>query len=395
MGLLALGLGLGWALMPWICLRGPLVAAQAARRWTLFNLAVPTACWVIACLSVPQKLPPSILLGLLGLGLPVLPLLAQFGVAHQLYRWDQGVMKQRFSRPDFMHQILSRIGVIVSPPGLALGILGAIGTLVVSWPDVQSVSLSLLVLFALVGLWTLMWNSLRELGVPGKMMPFPLDAWSDDLFRLAARMQAPLRTIFLSQTQQSRIAGAYSFGSGKVGLTDTLLAHLEHEEFLAVMAHELRHLTHARETVRLLIAGTISSTLVGLAAFQLQHLVPSALAGAVAFALMMFVAAFFLRRLVGIKQRHEDEADDAAVAFVGALPLMQALVKVYILNDIRRDRRTTRYRSLNGRLQRLAKLGRLPDESVERVVRRVHLQMGAEGRLDERMSPTSLSLASA
>ncbi len=372
----ALVIGLAWTFASVVFVRKDGPSSKLVARWTLLNIGILATCWIATCSAVRGSVDLGVFIALIGLGLPVLPLLAQFVTGFALYNHDTGSVRDRMSQREFLRHFVSKAGMMTSPPGLAIAMFGTIVQGFTDWNNPKVMILAAACVVALTVLWSVMWRSLRELSVPGRIVKFPLESWETDLFRLARRMHAPLKSVFLVQTRMTRMAGAFSFGAGRIGVTDTLLSGLKHDEFLAVMAHEMRHLTHAKDSTKILFLGTAGSLVLGIGLLKLDFLIPSAAANLLAMSGMMLVSMFAMSRLMATKKRHEDEADDSSVAFVGAEPMISALAKAYILNGIKSEKRSGRYRTLENRTKRLGRLGKLSDSDVELIMRKAHADLG-------------------
>lgn len=151
------------------------------------------------------------------------------------------------------------------------------------------------------------------------------------------------------------------------------------EEFLAVMAHELRHLTQVNQTLRTLAFSTLVTLGTGLGIEALRAKLPAAQVHMVALSATLLVFVLCLRQLIALKRRQEDDADQAAINFVGALPLISALVKVTLMNGGSFDRSSSRYRSLHDRIQTVARLAGLSEAAVSARIDSAKAELGVEG----------------
>lgn len=250
-------------------------------------------------------------------------------------------------------------------PGLSLALLGFVYE-----ESRRGGSISLVALAALAWLAAVLtsWGAVREMRVPGLIVPFPEGPRRDEAFRLARRMGVPLRHLFLAQTKRAHIAGAYALGRTRVAVSDALVAGISPVELQAVLSHEFRHLAQQRETARLVLVGGSSTLAAVLSAEVACASLPRELRHAVSGSTALLVFAMFLRMLVRLKRRQEDEADEAAVAHVGAAPLISAIAKVAFLNGSKIDRATARYRSLVDRASRIGRLGGLAPSDVEQIL---------------------------
>lgn len=297
-----------------------------------------------------------------GLGWPVLPALSMTLLAGPMLRKASG-LEARWSREELARYLAGSVLSATLIPGLSVALLGF------AYEESRVGSVLPVVLAAVVWLVAVLatWGPVREMRVPGSLVPFPDGPRREEAFRLARRMDVPLRHLFLAQTRRSKIAGAYALGRKRVVLSDALLAVLDPQELQAVLAHELRHLTQQGRAARLFVWGALlgigSPTLVWIASRGLADGPRYGLTGA---CVVMSLVVLF-RSMVRLKRRQEDEADEAAVAFVGAAPLITAIAKVAAANGSRSDRGTARYRSLIDRSTRIGHLGGLAPDEVARL----------------------------
>ena len=176
-----------------------------------------------------------------------------------------------------------------------------------------------------------------------RFTPLPEGRLRDRILELARRLAFRTRGIFvMDASRRSRHGNAYFTGLGpvkRVVLFDTLVATMDEEEILAVLAHEIGHERrhHVRKTLALSIA-------LGLAGFWvLSLLVPwtplygafgFGRAGSHAILVVLSLAAgpftFAFRPLASFwSRRHEDEADRFAVdATGGAQGMVGALLRL-------------------------------------------------------------------
>lgn len=214
--------------------------------------------------------------------------------------------------------------------------------------------------------WILQWPILSAISLPGRAVEFPMKDLEADAKQLAEKMGQRLRALLLLRSR--RIAGAFSVDVGRAAITDYFLSALTYEEFLAVMAHEFRHFEHRKRETRILPIALCACLAVTLLVSWLGSLagVPpyfGALASLPAW-------AAFSRSQAKRRRLNEDDADDAAIEFVGALPLMSGIAKSYALNMRIGDssKRGAIHRSLLDRLHRIAAVGGLPDSTVEQAI---------------------------
>ena len=369
-------LGLAIAAL-WPCMVAVLVKASPTRApkiLVLLNFVVPIGAWALACFA-GLDLPLALIWVIFGVGLPAFPMIAQ-AVTASLAVAENATIRSRWTRREFVRYQASNTLLMTGPPGLVLAMLGF--GFSEGRPLAGSMLDVLIAAMAFVLLWKVMWTATREMRVPGKLLPFPDGAWLTELQRLARKMNAPLESVFIAHTRSGRIAGAYCLGRSRVGIADALLAALSMEEFKAVMAHEMAHLSQVRTTMRFLALSTATVVCSGLVCEAVGQLLPIAIAEVFAISVVVFVSAFCLRGLVRLKRRQEDEADEAAVAFVGALPLIGALAKATLLNGGNFNRASHRYRSLDERIRRLAALGGCSPSEVDDMIDRARTEVGQE-----------------
>lgn len=214
--------------------------------------------------------------------------------------------------------------------------------------------------------WILQWPILSAISLPGRAVEFPMRDLEAAAKNLAAKMGQRLRALLLLRSR--RIAGAFSVDVGRVAITDYFLSALSYEEFLAVMAHEFRHFDHRREAYRILPVGLcicLALSFLGAWGGSWAGIPPY-------FGLLAAGPAWiaFFRFQTARKRLNEDDADDAAVEFVGAWPLMMGIAKSYALNKRIGDcsKRGDIHRSLRDRLQRIATRGGLPDSKAAEAI---------------------------
>ncbi|MBF6059100.1 MULTISPECIES: M48 family metallopeptidase [Thiomicrorhabdus] len=143
-------------------------------------------------------------------------------------------------------------------------------------------------------------------------------------------------------SSRSGHGNAYFTGFGKnkrIVFFDTLLETLSPQEVEAVLAHELGHFKHGHIRKRLIESAVLSLGALALLGWLIQ--LPAFYQGlgietqTPASALLLFVTVlptifFFMGPISAIKSRkHEFEADAFAAEYVGAQPLVSALLKMY------------------------------------------------------------------
>ncbi len=367
---------LGWPIVAMALAARSQGGGVPARSWTLLNVLIGSSGWAALCFSATVGIETPLRLALFGLGLTLPTIISQSLVGIALFRNPNFAFSKRWSKREFSRLFGAQAVMLTTPPGLALAMVG-FGMYAYSAHLALSQMIPVFVAIGvLIWLWGLVWSSLKQMMIPGQIVVFPNAAWNTELFALAERMGAKLRTCFLAQTTARKTAGAYCLGGGRVGITDSFLSALDLNEFLAVMAHEVRHLRHGIETMRVLLLGMTLTLGTGMIAMTLGGRLEEGLAALMAISLMLLAAAASARLLLKLKRRHEDEADEAAVAFVGAQPLMNALAKAYYLNSVKDlGKGSARYRSPVNRLERIAHLGNLPKEEAARTLGRIFESM--------------------
>jgi len=183
-----------------------------------------------------------------------------------------------------------------------------------------------------------------------KFEPLPAGDARERIEALLARCGFSSAGLFVMDgSRRSGHGNAYFTGLGRakrVVFFDTLLARLNGDELEAVLAHELGHfkLKHIAKRIAWSAVASLAflALLAWLAARQWFYtglgmppdLVPAALARpGVALALFSLALPVFTFALAPIaaqySRRHEFEADAFAARTAGAVPLVQALVKLY------------------------------------------------------------------
>ncbi len=348
----------------------------SVQKWTLINVVVGAGLWGLLLAASRLSIDSNLVLALFGLGLPLLPSILQYGTGPLLYR--AGYKRYaRFSPIEFLRLCGGNLLLLTAPPGLALAMIG-VGAHVIAYHGELELWQELSYLLGLVLIGTLFagtWKVLKELRIPGYLIAFANPAREADVRALARQIGAPLRALKVCRTRSGRIAGAYSLGGGDVAITDGMLAALNRDEFLSVMAHELRHLTQTRETVRILLLGFATTLFLGFAVGTAISWLGIAELAPIAVGLTVLALAICFRILVNMKRRHEDEADETASKTVGAYPLMTALAKAAIINGADPMVSSVRYRSIRTRLDRLAKLAGLAPQAAENALLKAQVDL--------------------
>lgn len=370
---------LGWPIVAYFLAARSQGGGVPARAWTLVNVLVGVLSWSMLSWPATAGLEAPLRLVLFGMGLGLAPMTSQFVVGKSLYANARCNFATRWSRKEFLRLFGSQAVMLTTPPGLALAMLG-LGIYAYTSNLHLAQQLPVLVaLLVLMWIWFLVWTGLKQTLIPGQIVMFPNQSWKAELFGLSERMGAGLKTCFLAQTTARKTAGAFCLGGGRVGITDTLLSALTLQEFLAVMAHELQHLSHAAQTFRVLLLGMTTTLGAGLIAMKVGSSLNDQVQLLLGLSLMLLAAAASAKLLLNLKRRHEDEADEAAVAYVGPRPMMEALSKVYYLNGVNElTKGTARYRSPISRLERIAHLGHLHRNEAHQILSRIQEAMEAD-----------------
>ena len=272
-------------------------------------------------------------------------LAVQLICARSLYR-PFVIVRAGISKSDFQDRIMASAFVSTFPIALTAFLIGIAQLAFESNSAFGYVALGLT-----TGSWLYQWSVLRVLILPGCCVPFLPKAWENEARSLANRMDVPLNELLLIQTR-TRSAGAFALGTWRVGITDYLLSALEQDEFLAVIAHELQHFKQRKRTAvialtQVVLVGSVG----GLLAFAVQT---RTLEPVVAFAIAFALSTLCVFPLMKLRARNEDEADEAAAAEVGAMPLVSALAKAHELNG--HGSGGPLHRSLESRLSRICNL---------------------------------------
>lgn len=300
----------------------------------------------------------SLMIG--GFSFILLTAIQQVGFAIGLYIPFVAIRGDEWPRSTFIFRMTINVWSLCLPLGLTIMLIGAGINL-----STKSASMdTLIILLGTVFLWIIQWSVLRALTLPGRLVEFPKREWESQAIALSKTLGTKLNDLMMLQTGKARVAGAFALGGGKVAMTDYLLSALNEQEFMAVMAHELQHFNQRRETFILIGKLTLLCALIGaiVAFLAWQKFLPVPFAGAAA----VFISIASIRPIQKLKQGHEDDADDAAIREIGAMPLMIAIAKTYALNGRLHDRgRGTVHRALRERLARIASIGELSADTVE------------------------------
>jgi len=373
----------GWSLLACAWAGRGAINPSLLNRLSLLNLLVPLVIGGTAALEAAQGWGPWARMTGFGLLLGVWPTTLQTACGLILYRRGLPGPMGRLTAEEFTRLFASRVAALCAPAGLALCMAGAAGMVLSMGLPIGQLVAGLAALGCLALLWLELWRHLAHMGVPGRIAPFPMPDWKRDVIRLGATQGVEVQDVLLARTKRRALAGAFCLPGARLVITDALLAALNHSEFLAVMAHEMAHVRHRSPVVLVLIVGLATTLALG---FALQLAFGSSgLPGWGCVVACGAVAAAFFRKLIHIKRSQEDEADDWAIRLVGAEPLMAALIKAHLLNRSESlDRRTTRYRSLRNRLDRIAAVAGLPAADIRSAMERAQAELrhGAERHAD-------------
>lgn len=143
-------------------------------------------------------------------------------------------------------------------------------------------------------------------------------------------------------SKRSAHGNAYFAGLGsnkKIVFFDTLLQNLNHDEVIAVLAHEVGHFKHKHLHKRLLVIAILSLAGLALLGWLMQQEwfftglgveQPSTYMALALFSLILPTFSFFLTPIMAWSSRqHEFEADNFAAKQTNSEHLIRALVKLY------------------------------------------------------------------
>lgn len=293
--------------------------------------------------------------------------MAEWHLANRMFGAYRRVRPNRMSKRAFRFRLMATTMAVAFPLGVSVILIGSLVNLVNSESGVMDVFAKGSVLVLALFLWLFQWSVIRLVLLPGRPAEFPMQDWEDDAKELCERMGTRLNDLMMLRTGRSRIAGAFALGGGKIALTDDLVAALTHEEFLAIVAHEARHFLQRRRTILAIVFLTTVAASVG--AFAAWGFSAGHFSSWIAMLLSVCGALAIMYPIAVLKRRNEDEADDAAIAAVGAMPLMTALVKTYAINGRMEDPSSSSiHRGLQDRLQRIAKVSGCGSESLDRAL---------------------------
>lgn len=348
--------------------QAPVSVRATLRLASLINLALATAAAVSFGFLVARELSAGIRVIIGGVTFMGTATAGEWYVARQTFEAYNRLRPGQLTYGDYKVRLMATAMSVALPLGVSAILVGSLIDLVSggAWNLDRLANLAVF-LFA-IALWSLQWSAIRLVLLPGKPAEFPMSDWELDAKTLALNMNTRLNDLLILRTSKSRIAGAFALGGGRIAITDDLLAVLSHDEFLAVMAHELRHFTQRKRTVRVaaitaLIAGVIGAIAAWLAAAE-------SIAPIFAVGIATTVAVLSSVPLVRIRRENEDDADAAAVETIGAGQLMSAIAKTYAVNGrLNESGSGIIHRGLHDRLLTIAALGNLGEDSVDRAIR--------------------------
>ncbi|MCW5945470.1 MAG: M48 family metalloprotease [Fimbriimonadales bacterium] len=348
--------------------QAPVSVRATLRLASLINLALATAAAVSFGFLVASEFSAGIRVIIGGVAFMGAATAGEWFLARQTFEAYNRLRPGQLTYGDYKVRLMATAMSVALPLGVSAILVGSLIDLVSggAWNLDRLANLAVF-LFA-IALWSLQWSAIRLVLLPGKPAEFPMSDWELDAKTLALNMNTRLNDLLILRTGKSRIAGAFALGGGRIAITDDLLAVLSHDEFLAVMAHELRHFTQRKRTVRVaasiaLIAGVIGAIAAWLVA-------AGSIAPFLAIGIATAVAALSSVPLVRIRRKNEDDADAAAVETIGADQLMSAIAKTYAVNGrLNESGSGTIHRGLHDRLLNIATLGNLGEDSVVRAIR--------------------------
>ncbi len=330
---------------------------------SIVNLFVATAAAVgVAFLVVPTT---SFSARLIAAGLAFMAgaVAGEWLIGHRMYRPYETVRPDQLTSRAFRFRLIATALSIALPIGVTMILIGSIGDLAHTDVGQRGSTANAIAFVLALMLWVVQWSAIKLVLLPGRPADFPMPDWEEDVKRLAERMGTRLTDLLILRTGRSRIAGAYALGGGRIAITDDLLAALSKEEFMAVMAHELKHFTQRRKTTLFACAFVVGAG--GAAALSVWAASAGVIPMLAATSIATLSALVPLWRLTKLRALHEDEADLAAIEQIGAMPLMCALAKTYAVNGRLGDSTTgSIHRGLRNRLSLLAARGRIPASAV-------------------------------
>lgn len=336
----------------WILLRSLL------KRLGLFGLALTLASCLLLDISLHTERGLSLMIA--GMSFIVLTALQQIAFAIGIHTPFVAIRGDDWSLKTLIFRMTITAWSLCLPLGLTTMLFGAAMNLMDSAVSIETEIL----LCGIVVLWVLQWGVLRALTLPGRLVDFPKSEWESEAKTVAKSIGTNLTDLMMLQTGKARVAGAFALGRGNVAITDYLLSALTQSEFMAIMAHELQHFTQRRQTIVLITKLFLICGLIGalIAFLFIKYELPESIACGGS----LIVAVLSIRPIHKLKKFHEDDADDAAIKEIGAMPLMNALAKTYALNGRLDDRKGgTLHRGIRERLTRIASQANLNEEAIE------------------------------
>lgn len=185
---------------------------------------------------------------------------------------------------------------------------------------------------------------------------------------IARKMGASIDRVFIVPAGKGHLTNAFA-GSGAIGVTDNLGKYFTRAQGEYVIAHEVAHVKH-RDSFRTLQFAVISFSILALFTFFVRYFV-----GAFRPLLDMMVLILPVTAFYYLSRRMEYAADREAVNFTGdPETAIRALAKLYQVSEV--PIRCSRFTELflthpafMRRVQAIARVGQLPDERVNDILR--------------------------
>lgn len=269
-----------------------------------------------------------------------------------------------WDRSAYLVRLVSAQFVLVLPMTLTTVLAGSVLGVVNAWPQ-PAVSPESLALYAACLIWIVQWPAVRLASLPGAPADMPTPEWENSAMQLAQEMDVKLNDILLLRTHRAPMAGAFALSGNRAAITDHFLSALTLQEFRAVMAHEFAHFKQRRASGLAFLIAMIS--ILGASSGAMWIASRESLNDFAVSFLFLGIIWVCILPLVRQKAQHEDEADEIAIKHTDPFDLMTGIAKAYALNGRLKDRTgDTVHRSLSGRLERIAKLGNLDSDAVNR-----------------------------
>jgi Zn-dependent protease with chaperone function len=348
--------------------QAPASVRATLRLASMINLAISTAAAISFGLLVANQFSAGIRVIIGGVAFMGAATAGEWFLARQTFAAYNLLRPGQLTYGDYKVRLMATAMSVALPLGVSAILVGSLIDLVGGgvWNLDRLANLAVF-LFAMV-LWSIQWSAIRLVLLPGKPAEFPMPDWESDAKTLASKMNTRLNDLLILRTGKSRIAGAFALGGGRIAITDDLLAVLTHNEFLAVMAHELRHFTQRKRTVRVAACHVLLAGIIGAIAAWLAT--AESISPILAIGIAAAAAALSLVPLVRMRRENEDDADAAAVEAIGADQLMSAIAKTYAVNGrLNESGSGTIHRGLHDRLSNVAAFGQLGEDAVDRAIR--------------------------